>query len=156
MLNLSFLKWFVPLALLASLAGCAMPMSGDVYSRNDAMQMQTVQYGTIESLRGVQIAGSNSPVGAIGGAVVGGLLGSGVGGGLGRDLATVGGAIGGGLVGNAIENRATQQNGVEIVVRLDNGRTVSIVQPVGAQIFSLGQRVQVITAPNGTSRVVPG
>ncbi|MGC8697579.1 MAG: glycine zipper 2TM domain-containing protein [Halothiobacillus sp.] len=138
------------------LTGCATPMSGDVYSRSNAMQMQTVQYGTIERLRGVQIAGSQSPVGMIGGAVVGGLLGSGVGGGLGRDLATVGGAIAGGVAGSAIENNVTQQNGVEIVVRLDNGRTVSIVQAVGAQMFSLGQRVQVLTAPDGTSRVTAG
>ncbi len=138
------------------LSGCVTPMTGDVYSQNNAMQMQTVQYGTIESLRGVQIAGTQSPLGMIGGAVVGGLLGSGVGGGLGRNLATVGGAIAGGVAGSAIENNVTQQNGVEIVVRLDNGRTVSIVQAVGAQLFSLGQRVQVLSAPDGTSRVTAG
>ncbi|MDD3575874.1 glycine zipper 2TM domain-containing protein [Halothiobacillus sp.] len=152
----SSIKWAVPIIMLAALTGCVTPMSGDVYSRNNAMQMQTVQYGTIESLRGVRIAGTKTPIGAIGGAVVGGLLGSGVGGGLGRDLATVGGAIGGGVAGSAIEEGVTQQNGVEIVVRLDNGRTVSIVQAVGGQIFSLGQRVQVITAPDGTSRVTAG
>jgi outer membrane lipoprotein SlyB len=138
------------------LGGCVTPMSGDVYSQSNAMQMQTVQYGTIESLRGVQIAGGDSPVGMIGGAVVGGLLGSGVGGGLGRNLATVGGAIAGGVAGSAIQNSVTQQNGVEIITRLDNGRTVSIVQPVGAQMFRIGQRVQVITAPNGTTRVTAG
>ena len=90
----SIIKWAVPIIMLTALTGCVTPMSGDVYSRNNAMQMQTVQYGTIESLRGVRIAGTKTPIGAIGGAVVGGLLGSGVGGGLGRDLATVGGAIG--------------------------------------------------------------
>ncbi|WP_298217993.1 glycine zipper 2TM domain-containing protein [Halothiobacillus sp.] len=152
----STVRWAIAMILLTALTGCVTPMSGDVYSRNNAMQMQTVQYGTIESLRGVRIAGTQTPIGAIGGAVVGGLLGSGVGGGLGRDLATVGGAIGGGVVGSAIEEGVTQQNGVEIVVRLDNGRTVSIVQAVGGQIFTLGQRVQVITAPNGTSRVTAG
>ncbi|MHB8919954.1 MAG: outer membrane lipoprotein [Halothiobacillus sp.] len=138
------------------LGGCVTPMSSDVYGRSAAMQMQTVQYGTIEGLRGVQIAGTQSPVGVIGGAVVGGLLGSGVGRGLGRNLATVGGAIAGGVAGSAIQEGVTQQNGVEIVVRLDNGRTVSIVQAVGAQMFSLGQRVQVVTAPDGTSRVTAG
>ncbi len=142
--------------LSLGLAGCVTPMSGDVYSQNSAMQMQNVQYGTIQSLRGVQIAGNGSPVGMIGGAVVGGLLGSGVGGGLGRDLATVGGAIAGGVAGSAIENNVTQQNGVELVVRLDNGRAVSSVQAVGGQMFSPGQRVQVITAPNGTTRVTAG
>ena len=152
----STIKWAVPMIMLVALSGCVTPMSGDVYSRNNAMQMQTVQYGTIESLRGVRIAGTKTPIGAIGGAVVGGLLGSGVGGGLGRDLATVGGAIGGGIAGSAIEEGVTQQNGVEIVVRLDDGRMVSIVQAAEGQVFSLGQRVQVITAPDGTSRVTAG
>lgn len=150
------IKWLVPIIALLTLGGCATPMSGDVYSRNSAMQSQNVQFGTIQSIRGVRIAGTKTPIGAIGGAVVGGLLGSGIGGGLGRDLATVGGAIGGGLAGSAIEEGVTQQNGVEIGVRLDNGRNISVVQAVGGQNFSLGQRVQVITAPNGTTRVTAG
>lgn len=142
--------------LTVLLAGCASSMSSDTYSRNAAMQMQNVQYGTVESVRGVRIEGTKSPVGAIGGAIVGGLLGSTVGGGRGKDLATVGGAIAGGVAGSAIEEGATQQNGVEITVRLDNGRIVSIVQAVGNQRFAPGQRVQVITAPNGVSRVTAG
>lgn len=152
----STIKWAVPVILLTALAGCATPMSGDVYGRSNAMQMQTVQYGTIQSVRGVRIAGTKTPLGAVGGAVVGGLLGSAVGEGKGRDLATAGGVIGGALAGSAVEEGVTQQNGVEIVVRLDNGRTISVVQAVDSQRFSPGQRVQVITAPNGTSRVTAG
>lgn len=141
----------LPLAL----SGCATPMSSNVYSSNTAMQMQTVRYGTIQSLRGVEIAGNSNdvPVGALGGAVIGGLLGSGVGGGLGRSLATAGGAIAGGIAGNAIQDNVSRQNGVEVVVRLDDGRTVSVVQPVGSELFRVGQRVQLMTAPNGTTRV---
>lgn len=139
--------------LAVLLTGCAGSMSSDTYNRNATMQMQDVQYGTVESVRGVRIAGTQSPVGIIGGAIVGGLLGSTVGGGRGKDLAAVGGAIAGGVAGSAIEQGATQQNGVEITVRLDNGRIVSIVQAVGNQMFSPGQRVQVVSAPNGASRV---
>ena len=137
------------------LTGCATPMSSNVYSSNTAMQMQTVRYGTIQSLRGVEIAANNNdmPIGALGGAVIGGLLGSGVGGGLGRSLATAGGAIAGGIAGNAIQDNVGRQNGVEVVVRLDDGRTVSVVQPVGQELFRVGQRVQLMTAPNGTTRV---
>ncbi|HUX83514.1 MAG TPA: glycine zipper 2TM domain-containing protein [Halothiobacillus sp.] len=142
--------------LAVLLSGCASSMSSDTYNRNATMQMQDVQYGTVESVRGVRIAGTQSPVGVIGGAIVGGLLGSTVGGGRGKDLATVGGAIAGGVAGSAIEQGATQQNGVEITVRLDNGRIVSIVQAVDNQMFSPGQRVQVVTAPNGVSRVTAG
>lgn len=142
--------------LTVLLGGCASSMTSDTYSRSSAMQMQNVQYGTVESLHGVRIEGTQSPIGAIGGAIVGGLLGSTVGGGRGKDLATVGGAIAGGVAGSAIEEGATQQNGVEITVRLDNGRIVSIVQAVDNQRFAPGQRVQVITAPNGVSRVTGG
>ncbi|WP_322628423.1 glycine zipper 2TM domain-containing protein [Halothiobacillus sp.] len=142
--------------LAVLLTGCAGSMSSDTYNRNATMQMQDVHYGTVESVRGVRIAGTRSPVGVIGGAIVGGLLGNTVGGGRGKDLATVGGAIAGGVAGSAIEQGATQQNGVEITVRLDNGRIVSIVQAVDNQMFSPGQRVQVVTAPNGVSRVTAG
>lgn len=142
--------------LAVLLSGCASSMTSDTYTRSSAMQMQNVQYGTVESVRGVRIEGTKSPLGAIGGAIVGGLLGSTVGGGRGKDLATVGGAIAGGVAGSAIEEGATQQNGVEITVRLDNGRIVSIVQAVDNQRFAPGQRVQVITAPNGVSRVTGG
>lgn len=143
-------------ALIVLVTGCASNLSGDTYSRNAAMQMQNVHYGTIQSVRGVRIEGTKSPIGAIGGAVVGGLLGSTVGGGRGKDLAAVGGALAGGFAGSAIEEGVTQKNGVEITVRLDNGRIVSIVQAVGAQLFSPGQRVQVISAPNGVTRVTAG
>ncbi|MDA3877301.1 MAG: glycine zipper 2TM domain-containing protein [Halothiobacillus sp.] len=143
-------------SLTVLLTGCAGSMSSDTYSQNAAMQMQDVLYGTVEGVRGVRIEGTRSPIGVIGGAIVGGLLGSTVGGGRGKDLATVGGAIAGGVAGSAIEQGTTQQNGVEITVRLDNGRVVSIVQAVDNQRFSPGQRVQVITAPNGVSRVTAG
>ena len=56
------------------------------------------------------------------------------------------GAIGGGLAGNAIEHSATAQNGEEIIVRLESGQTIAVVQG-GFQDFAPGQRVRVLGGP---------
>lgn len=137
---------------LALLSGCASSLSSGAYSRDSARQMQTVYYGTVQSIRTVQIEGTKTPIGAGTGAVTGGILGSQVGGGTGRSLATVGGVVLGGLAGAAAEEGITRQTGYEITVRLDNGRTVSIVQAADVS-FQPGERVRVIEARDGTTRV---
>jgi len=141
----------VSLALLF-LAGCVSSMSGSAYSRGEARQAMDVQYGTVQSVRNVMIEGTKTPIGAGAGAIAGGILGSGIGGGRGRSLATVGGAVAGGLAGAAIEEGVTRQQGLEITVRLDNGRTISVVQAAD-QMFSPGERVQVSTGRDGSARV---
>ena len=134
------------------LAGCASSMSSGAYSRDTARQMQTVYYGTVDSVRTVQIEGTKTPVGTGAGAVAGGILGNQVGGGSGRALATLGGALIGGVAGSAAEEGITRQPGYEIVVRLDNGRTISVVQAADIA-FAPGERVRVIEARDGTTRV---
>jgi len=64
------------------------------------------------------------------------------------------GAVGGGIAGNAIERKLDEQDGQEVVIQLDNGATVAIVQP-GPQNFEAGDRVRVLTRPKG-SRVERG
>jgi len=137
---------------LVFLAGCASSMSGSAYSRSEARSAMDVQYGTVQSVRSVLIEGTKTPIGAGTGAVIGGVLGNSVGGGTGRTLATVGGAVAGGLAGAAIEEGVTRQQGLEITVRLDNGRTIAVVQAADQQ-FSPGDRVQVSTARDGSARV---
>lgn len=138
-----------------TLAGCATGPSANVYSANQTMQSEQVRYGTVESVTGVTIEGTDTGqgVGTVAGAVLGGILGSSVGEGRGKALATVGGAVAGGVAGSAIGNQATKKNGVRIMVRLDDGRMISVVQPVDNQRFAPGQRVSVLTSPNGTTRV---
>ena len=46
----------------------------------------------------------------------------------------------GGLLGNAIERKIDEQDGQEIVIQLENGSTIAIVQP-GSQGFAPGGRV---------------
>lgn len=137
---------------VALLAGCASSKSGDVYTRDQARQEQTVRMGVIESLREVQLEGTKSPVGAIAGAAVGGVAGGTLGHGAGSTVAAVLGAVAGGLAGSAIEEGVTRKPALEITVKLDNGQFVSIVQEGDARDFRPGDRVRVLSG-RGESRV---
>ena len=91
--------------------------------------------------------------GAGAGGVLGGVLGNAIGGGSGRTIATVVGALGGAALGAVGANNIGNQDGVEVVVRLDSGRTLAVVQ--GADmVFTPGQQVMVLRG-NGTTRVAP-
>lgn len=130
---------------LLGLGGCASNLDNNTYSRGEARMVQNVMVGTIVGLRGVQIEGTRTPIGALAGAGVGGLAGSTIGGGRGSVVAAIAGAVGGGLLGYAAEERLTSSNGVEITVSLDDGRTISVVQEVSNQgMFRVGDRVRVV------------
>ena len=133
------------------LIGCAPSQSGSAYSRAQTRQVQEVQMGVVESVRQVQIEGTKTPIGAGAGAVVGGVAGSTVGGGRGRGIATVLGAVGGGLAGAAVEEGVTRRQGLEITVRLDNGRMLAVTQEAD-ESFAPGQRVRILTG-GGVTRV---
>ncbi|WP_114193836.1 glycine zipper 2TM domain-containing protein [Edaphovirga cremea] len=128
-----------------TLAGCAnnSTLSGDVYSSAQAKQVQNVTYGTLVSVRPVQIQGGdeNNIIGAIGGAVLGGFLGNTIGGGTGRSLATAAGAVAGGMAGQGVQGAINRTNGVELEIRRDDGNTIMVVQKAGPTQFSVGQRV---------------
>ncbi|MBH3429800.1 glycine zipper 2TM domain-containing protein [Pseudomonas alkylphenolica] len=138
---------------VALLSGCASNLSGSSYSRADARAVQTVRMGTIESLRAVQIEGTKTPIGTLAGAAVGGIAGSTIGGGRGSAVATILGGVAGGAAGSAVEEGITRTQGVEIVVREDDGSTRAYVQAVDtSQQFRVGNRVRIMTV-NGASRV---
>ena len=134
------------------LAGCPSSMSGAAYSRDQARLSQDVQFGTVQTVRHVLIEGTGTGIGALGGAAAGGVLASGIGGGRGQSLAIIGGALLGGAAGAAAEEGMTRQAGLEIAVRLDNGRTIAVTQAAD-QMFSPGDRVRVLTGRDGTTRV---
>ena len=143
-------------ALLATslvLSGCPSSMSGSSYTRDQARQAQTVRLGYVDSVRTVNIEGTKSGVGTIGGAALGGVAGSTIGKGRGQIAGAVGGAVLGGLAGSAIEENATRQMGLEITVRLENGRMIAVTQAADEN-FQRGDRVRVLTSEDGTTRVV--
>lgn len=156
MRNSFFVASFASFAAVAlTLGGCASSLTGDTYSRDEARAVQTVRYGTIESLRPVKIEGTKTPIGSGAGAIVGGVAGSGVGGGRGSAVAAVIGAVAGGMLGAAAEEGITRTQGVEITVREDDGNVRAYVQAVEPnQVFRVGQRVRILTV-SGTSRVAP-
>ena len=139
-------------ATMITIAGCA-SSSSNVYTYDQTMRAQTVDTGTVESVKSIIIQASNPPIvgGAVGG-VAGGVLGSTVGGGHGRDVATIVGALAGAALGAAIEREAGTKNGLEIVVNLDSGRTIVVVQEADVPMYP-GDRVRILTAPDGTTRI---
>ncbi len=137
----------VILALLVTigLAGCASSLSGETYSRSEARKVQQVEYGVIEQLRPVNIEGTKTPVGSGAGALAGGFAGSSIGSGTTSRVMAVIGAVAGGMAGAAIEEGVTRTHGVEITVKMNNGRTIAIVQALSPnERFAIGDRVRVI------------
>jgi outer membrane lipoprotein SlyB len=132
----------------AALGGCATSGPAD-YDAREARYAANVSYGTIESVRPVRLNEDHAGVGTGAGAVIGGLLGNTFSHGGGRAATTILGAVGGGLAGNALERSATTQTGEEIIVRLDSGRSIAVVQS-GYQDFAAGQRVRVLAGPERT------
>ena len=129
--------------LVLGLSGCPASLSGSAYTRTQARSLQAVETGTVESVRQVLIEGTKSNVGTATGAALGGIAASNVGGGRGQVAATIGGALIGGLAGGATEEAITRQPGLEIIVRLDTGRTVAVTQAAD-ELFRPGERVRVL------------
>ena len=134
------------------LAGCASEGSHD-YVQSEARGVQSVDFGTVQSVRAVKIKADSAVVGTVAGAAIGGLLGDQVGHGGGRAAATV---IGGSAAASpATRSSADRRAGRPgVVIPLDSGATVAIVQP-GPHALAAGDRVRVLTGPKG-SRVERG
>lgn len=143
----------IPLVLAALiLGGCASSLSGSSYTRGQARVAQEVQFGTVESVREVQIEGTKSNVGAGAGAAAGSVVGRVHGDGpIGRGVGAIAGAVVGGIAGAAVEEGVTRQKGLEITVKLESGRYLAITQAADED-FKAGERVRVLSG-HGTTRV---
>lgn len=149
----SLIVFYIICAGLVLLSGCQSNLSGDYYARDQVRKSHSVEFGMIEYIRPVVIEGTKTPIGAGAGTAVGGLAGSTVGGGRGKTAAAILGAVAGGVAGAAIEESATKRQGLEITVRLDNNRIISVVQEVSPGTpFRVGDRVRILTL-GGTTRI---
>ena len=111
------------------LAGCANPTSSR-YSVQDVGRVIETSQGTVVSSRIVDVrGGENSGAGAFAGGVAGATIGGvAIGSGNGSVLAAViGGLIGAGA-GYLAEDSVRSREGVEYVIRTDDGRIVTLVQ----------------------------
>jgi len=143
-----YLVW----GLVLALTGCA-SSSPDVIQRGDAQRLSSVVDAVVLSVRVVTVEGSQSGVGATTGGVVGGLAGYAAG-----SNQTEGQIIGilaataGAVAGNVIERAGTREEAYELVVQLKNGDRRAIVQAKGAEVFTPGEAVILITT-SGKVRV---
>ena len=126
----------------------------EVVDRSDAQKMQTVIFATVVSIDQVILAGDGD-TGTLTGAIIGGIAGASV-----TDSKTesqisgVLGALAGSAVGSKIGDAATRKPAIELLLNLDSGKTVSIIQEEGDYRFDVNQRVKIIQS-KGKSRVMP-
>ena len=114
-------------------AGCATlgPQSQNTVAGEEVGRTATVKRGSLVSLREVELEGTSSGVGVGAGAIAGGIGGSFLGGGdRANILGALGGALIGGIAGLAAEEAVTGGKGVELLIELDSGRTVAVVQGI--------------------------
>ena len=137
------------------LSSCAQQsLTGDTYSRGEAGRAQSVSEGEITSIRNVAIQGNSTAGGLIAG-IAGGILGNEIGSGnTANNLGALGGAAAGAALGSRAQQALGTKQGLEITVKLDNGRSISAVQEFNKrESFSVGERVRVLS--NGrTTRIV--
>ena len=116
--------------------------------------MQTVVFATVVSVDRVVLAGDGD-TGAIAGALIGAVAGSSVTDSeTESDIAGVLGALVGSALGAKAGDAATRKPAIELLLDLDSGKTVSIIQEEGDYAFATGQRVKIIKN-KGKSRVMP-
>jgi outer membrane lipoprotein SlyB len=151
--------------LVASLlvAGCARSSSSTYEAVDVGRTIETAQ-GAIVASRPVQIKGEPGKAGPVAGAAIGGAgTGLAMGGASGSGWAAILGAVIGAGIGYVAEQQMSNREGIEYIVQMDDGRTVTIVQnreeeeqpladgtPVLVQYS--GKYTRVLAAPPGTKR----
>lgn len=121
------------------------------YDRNQAVPVEKVLYGQVESVRDITqqqlVEDKNSGWRTFGGALLGGVIGNQFGSGHGRDITTVLGAIVGAGIGNNSGRgsyyRQTQL--IELMIRQEDKTQVMIIQDKDpGMLFNPGDEVRVV------------
>ena len=137
------------LVLLLS-TGCA---PRGIQQSNVGQQMN-VEPGIVQSVKQVVInnKGVGNTIGGVLGAVAGGIGGNHVGGGTGNTIATIAGTALGGVLGGMAGDKMDTNYGMEVVVKLNSGRSIGTVLPLNEATTPLGvgQAVNVFMSNNGT------
>ena len=154
------MKRLITVALLATVlaaTGCATQgkYTGGSYSGSEARRGAIVHTGVIISMSPVTITDPNSGLGALAGAgLAATAAGKNIGAGSGAIVAGVAGGLIGLVAGNAIESQMNTHNAARLVIKLDNGKTISTTQGMDAELAGMraGDKVFVFDQ-NGTLRV---
>jgi outer membrane lipoprotein SlyB len=140
-----------------ALTSCSSEISADTYSDIHVGETSTTYMATVISVRNVKVAGNDkmdkNESGKTTGAITGGLAGSNIGGGRGNGTALIAGALVGGIAGAIIEKKLKVQEGIEYVLKLEDGSLKTIVQGPGSMI-AVGQKALLMVSDKGRSRVI--
>ncbi len=142
---------------LAMIVGTGCAPKG--YAQSTVGQNMQVEPGVVQSVKQVVIDGNGvgNTLGGIVGTVAGGAAGRQVGGGTGQIVASVLGAAIGGVAGGTIGDKLDTNYGQEVVVRLNNGRTVGTVLRINqtTPMLAPGQAVNVFMSGGTISNISP-
>lgn len=134
------------------IVSCAQNVSPNTYTGSEVGVVSKVKKGVVVSRRVVKIdnaSGAGGLAGTVAGAAAGSTLGSGVS----TNIAgAVGGAVVGGLVGHVIDKGINQHKGYEYIIKLQNGKIISVVQTLDMK-FAVHQRILVIYG--AMTRIIP-
>ena len=154
------MKWLgmamLGIVMAFGVAGCAKRPSQNVYNYDEVGKSSAVSFGTVVSRREIDITGKNTGTGALIGGAAGAGAGSYIGSGDGTAWAVAGGALAGAVIGAIAEQSAADRKGVEYVVVLESGVTLTIAQDVGEKdvLLNPGDRV-IVQNSGGYQRVLP-
>ena len=141
---------------LSGVGGCAARQSQNVYNYDEVGKSTAVSFGTIVSSRVVDITGKNTGTGALVGGAAGAGVGSYAGNGSGSIWTAAAGALVGAAMGAAAEQAAADRQGIEYVVVLESGVTMTVVQEIGKNETPLQPGSRVMVQNSGSyQRVLP-
>ena len=131
-------------------SGCTFPSSEPLIPQSQVGVAATLRQGTVVSVAAVTIEGDKTNLGTIGGGAIGA---AGAAGGrydTGGIIAGAVGAAAGAVVGQAVEEAATREKGQRIMLRMDNGDMIEVVQSAEEGLFREGDRVDVAVGAGNT------
>ena len=164
-IRIHFMMAFMSRFLFCTLAlsfvfmqGCARRISANTYHAGHVGEASETYRGVVVSKRVVTVQEAermqDNTTGMIGGGLAGGVLGSMIGKGHGSTLGALAGAAAGATGGAFLQDHLGTQDGIEYVVRLENGRMMTVVQGPDVSV-GVGQKVLIMVSHTGRSRVVP-
>ncbi|WP_434938013.1 glycine zipper 2TM domain-containing protein [Shewanella sp. HL-SH8] len=150
MLNISASKLSGFLLLIFLFGSVNSPVLA-AYDRNQAVPVEKVLYGYVESVKNITekqlVADKNQGWRTFGGALIGGVIGHQFGGGSGQDVATVLGALLGGGIANQYGSQEyyLEYKLVEMMIKQEDGTQVMIIQDLDpGMVFKAGDEVRVV------------
>lgn len=141
--------------ILVSIAACDnRRLTGTSYVRGEVREAQTLRRGVVVDIAQVTIEPNQTGAGGAVGGLIGGIAAGNTNGHGAKQIIQVVSIILGGLAGEYIERRALTKGGLEIVIDLEDGSSVSIVQETDKENpFTVGDQIRLVE--NGkTLRVV--